>query len=95
MKIIKGGYQMKTPWMRRLNWMFLGPCLVLLGIGSSILALPFFMADSQTIQILQTKPDPYGYPRPAPNEKNVPVGTSFFLMLGFSGKDATDSDQWS
>ena len=42
-------------------------------------------------QILKRNPDPYGYPRPAPAATHVPVGTSFFIQLGFQDKNTTDA----
>jgi len=42
------------------------------------------------IQLHRANPDPYGYPRPAPGETGVPVGTSLFLGLGFRNKDTSD-----
>jgi hypothetical protein len=82
---------MTTPRVLRPKRMFLLPCLGLLGIGAAILVFPQFVRNSQGIQILLAKPDPYGYPRPAPSENNVPVGTSFFLQLGFNNKDVKDT----
>ena len=82
---------MTTSRVLCLNRMLRLPCLILLGIGAAILMVSHFARSSQGIQILIAKPDPYGYPRPAPNEKNVPVGTSFFLQLGFTEADTNDS----
>ena len=42
-------------------------------------------------QLLKRNPDPYGYPRPAPAATDVPVGTSFFIQLGFQDKNTTDA----
>ena len=42
-------------------------------------------------EILKRNPDPYGYPRPAPAAKDVPVGTSFFIQLGFRDKNSSDA----
>ena len=57
--------------------------VVLLSTGS--------IGEAQEIRLLQKKPDPHGYPRPAPGEKNVPAATSFFLQLGFDKKDVNDT----
>ena len=43
------------------------------------------------IRLLRKKPDPYGYPRPAPGTVDVPVATSFFFELGFDDKRTTDA----
>ena len=42
-------------------------------------------------QVLKRNPDPFGYPRPAPAAARVPVGTSFFIQLGFHDKNTTDA----
>ncbi len=69
----------------------------LIWIAESFLAILLIIAgssqrlnSSQGIQILLAEPDPYGYPRPAPNEKNVPLGTSLFLQLGFNEENSKD-----
>jgi len=46
---------------------------------------------AQEIRLLRANPDPYGYPRPAPSESDVPVATSLFFQVGFPKKDATDA----
>ncbi len=72
---------------RKLMWtvgLFLAMLLIIAVIG-------LYQRSSQNIQILRANPDPYGYPRPAPNEKNVPVGTSIFLQLGFNDENTEDS----
>jgi hypothetical protein len=46
---------------------------------------------SDEIQLFRARPDPYGYPRPAPGETHVPVGTSLFFGIGFKGKQFTDT----
>ncbi len=43
------------------------------------------------IQILQRAPDPFGYPRPFPNQKHVPLNSSLFFLLGL--EPASDDDQ--
>ncbi len=43
-----------------------------------------------SLQLLRANPDPYGYPRPAPGETNVPTGTSFFLQIGLKDKETSD-----
>jgi hypothetical protein len=45
---------------------------------------------AQEIRLLQRQPDPYGYPRPAPGETEVPVATSLFFQLGFQEKESSD-----
>jgi hypothetical protein len=60
----------------------LSTLIVLVGISSSL---------GDDIQLLRAKPDPYGYPRPAPGATHVPVGTSFFCQIGFKDKGTTDS----
>jgi len=60
--------------------------LVWAGIFASFLPI----AGAEEIRLLRAKPDPYGCPRPAPGETNVPVGTSFFLEIGFEEKNTTD-----
>jgi len=54
------------------------------------LILPAQIVSAQEIKLLRAKPDPYGYPRPAPNQKNVPVATSVFLQIGFDDNNTTD-----
>ena len=49
------------------------------------------VASADEVQLLQRKPDPYGYPRPSAGETNVPTGTSFFFQLGFQDKNTTDT----
>ena len=48
-------------------------------------------SNGDELQILKRNPDPFGYPRPAPAATHVPVGTSFFIQLGFQDKDTTDA----
>jgi len=43
------------------------------------------------LQLLRQRPDPYGYPRPAPGETDVPVGTSFFFQIGFENTESDDA----
>ena len=47
-------------------------------------------ARAQGIQLLHEKSDPYGCPRPASGEAHVPVGTSFFIEVGFTEQKTTD-----
>ncbi|MEJ2702485.1 MAG: Ig-like domain-containing protein [Sedimentisphaerales bacterium] len=56
-----------------------------------ILLLLSSVGCARELRLLRAKPDPYGYPRPAPGEKNVPVATSFFLQIGFGDKNADDT----
>ncbi|MCZ6795885.1 MAG: hypothetical protein O7J95_19935 [Planctomycetota bacterium] len=42
------------------------------------------------LRLLRARPDPYGYPRPAPGQTDVPVATSFFLQVGFDEKGIDD-----
>lgn len=43
------------------------------------------------LQLLHQRPDPYGFPRPAPGATSVPVRTSFFLQVGFEKDAAGDA----
>lgn len=49
------------------------------------------VAAADEVQLLQRKPDPYGYPRPSVGEIHVPTGTSFFFQLGFQDTNTTDT----
>ncbi len=49
------------------------------------------VASAGDVQLLQRRPDPYGYPRPSAGETNVPTGTSLFLQLGFQDQNTTDT----
>lgn len=49
------------------------------------------VAGADEVQLLQKKPDPYGYPRPAAAEIHVPTRTSLFFQLGFREKNTTDT----
>jgi len=65
------------PFRFLLSWFLLAVC-------SSTAA---FAAE---LELLSLKPDPYGYPRPAPGAVHVPVRTSLFFQLGFKDKGAND-----
>jgi hypothetical protein len=43
------------------------------------------------LRLLRAKPDPYGYPRPAPGATNVPTATSMFFQIGFEDNNTTDA----
>lgn len=48
------------------------------------------------IELLHSAPEPYGYPRPAPGQQNVPLRTSFYLELRSSDpKDPILTDSLS
>ncbi len=57
--------------------------LIVLGAASA--------SSGDELQILKQNPDPFGSPRPAPAATNVPVGTSFFIQVGFQEKNSTDA----
>jgi hypothetical protein len=59
------------------------PAALLAGLAS--------LAGADDLQLLRSKPDPYGCPRPAPGEVNVPPETSFFFQLGFQNRDTDDA----
>ena len=89
----EGGYLMsirrlfsskQTHWAARRRQLRFAVWVVILAFLASIVG-------AQEIQIIRAKPDPYGYPRPAPGESNVPVATSFFLQIGFDDKNTTDT----
>lgn len=42
------------------------------------------------IVLLQARPDPFGWPRPAPGAEQVPLSTSLFFQLGFRDREASD-----
>jgi hypothetical protein len=78
---------MALPIKRNFVWMIallivILICFIIIGQG---------LRNSRGIQVLQAKPDPYGYPRPAPNENNVPLETSLFLQLGFNDENVNDT----
>ena len=43
------------------------------------------------LQLLRLAPDPYGYPRPAPQATDVPLGTSLFFQIGSADEKSTDA----
>ena len=61
-----------------------------LAMAGVMLGLLFSVVNGQEIQLLQTKPDPYGCPRPAPGQTNVPTSTSFYFQVGFKENQAND-----
>ena len=67
-----------------------GRCRLRPGVWAVMLLSLASVADAQGLRLLRAKPDPYGYPRPAPGEINVPVATSFFLQIGFKETNTTD-----
>ncbi|MCX7013058.1 MAG: Ig-like domain-containing protein [Candidatus Sumerlaeota bacterium] len=69
------------------RWTPLLASLAPLGLAVCLLS----MAAAGEIQLLRLNPDPYGYPRPFPGEANVPTATSFFVEIGFSDKNSTDT----
>ena len=56
--------------------------LLALALAASVRAEP--------IRLLTQEHDPYGFPRPAPGQENVPLRTSFFFELGFDRPDSPD-----
>ena len=60
-------------------------------LPAALLACLVSLAGADDLQLLRSNPDPYGCPRPAPGEANVPTGTSFFFQLGFSNRDTNDT----
>ena len=61
-----------------------------LSVWIGILVCPVSMASAQEIELVRARPDPYGCPRPAHGEVNVPVETSFYFEVGFKAKDTDD-----
>ena len=49
------------------------------------------VGSAEGISVIHQRHDPYGYPRPGAGQANVPLGTSFYVVIG-TGKDDT-SDQ--
>src|SRR5262245_5894419 len=43
------------------------------------------------IKLVTKAHDPYGVPRPAPNQQHVPLRTTFYVELGFADKNAKDN----
>lgn len=66
-------------------------CRLRFAASAAMLVCLVSAAGAQEIELLRANPDPYGYPRPAPGETNVPVGTSLFFEIGVKGKETTDS----
>ena len=58
--------------------------------GRMILAIAWLAlavcAHAEPVKLLSQPHDPYGFPRPGPGQKDVPLRTSFFLELGISEK---------
>ena len=69
----------------------INPRRLYLAVGLGIAACLVSEAQAQNTQPLQAKADPYGYPRPAPDETHVPVRTSLFFELGFNDENTTDA----
>jgi len=74
-----------------MRWLFSMWAWVSVAICLALPACRVPRVEAQQLQLLRAKPDPYGYPRPAPGETNVPLGTSFFFQVGFDDKSTTDS----
>ena len=54
----------------------------------------FFLTDmawAGDLLLLRRNPDPYGWPRPAPNQQHIPIDTSLYLQVGFKDKASTDA----
>jgi hypothetical protein len=51
--------------------------------------VPITRADS--IVLLEQKPDPHGFPRPAKGSRDVPLHTSLYFQLGFAARGSADS----
>lgn len=45
-------------------------------------------AHADSIQLLSQAHDPYGFPRPGPGHKDVPLRTSFYIELGMGAKSS-------
>ena len=62
-------------------------------LGAALVALAWLASGAAAgeLQLLQLKPDPYGFPRPSPGETHVPTATSIFLEIGFDDKNTTDT----
>jgi hypothetical protein len=48
------------------------------------------LAAGADIKLVRKAYDPYGVPRPAPGQQQVPLRTTFYVELGFADKKATD-----
>ena len=57
-----------------------------LGLGLRLAALFGVLHRDGRTAVTAADPDPYGYPRPAPDENHVPTRTSLFFQLGFPAK---------
>jgi hypothetical protein len=55
-----------------------------------LVVYPSAIVSAQEIHLLNKKPDPFGYPRPARGATHVPVDTSFFFQLGFADEQTDD-----
>ena len=72
--------------MRVFRYSFSGGFVAAMVLGGALsLAPPAFC---QTVQLRTLAPDPYGYPRPASGQANVPLRTSYYIELGVA--DQTD-----
>ena len=60
-------------------------------LSAALLACLVSGAGADELQLLRANPDPYGYPRPAPGETDVPTGTSFFFQLGLQDRNTDDT----
>lgn len=60
-------------------------------LALSMLGLQFpAFAQEAVIRVMDLKADPYGAPRPAFRERNVPLRTSFFFQLSLDNAAAGD-----
>src|SRR5947209_8739189 len=69
--------------MRRIGLLVLSACLLALG---GVTASP-----AAEVRLIARPHDPYGAPRPAPKQENVPLQSTFYVELGLSEKGSTDA----
>lgn len=48
------------------------------------------VGNAEGITIIHQNHDPYGYPRPGAGQTNVPLGTSFYIVIGTDKDDTSD-----
>src|SRR5437016_13645205 len=52
---------------------------------------PLALAPAAEVKLVARPHDPYGAPRPAPNQEHVPLQSSFYVELGLNEKGSTDT----
>lgn len=52
---------------------------------------PLTLVCADDVILLRRAPDPYGWPRPAPDQKDVPLRTSLYMQLGFKDQASGDT----